>query len=90
MNDLHGLATRALSGLDPEDAHNLAIRGLKLGLGPIGGRDDPLLATDLAGLSLPNPIGLAPGFDKNAEVFAPTRSTVLPQAENVLDPLSLI
>ena len=90
MNDLHGLATRALSGLDPEDAHYLASRGLKLGLGPIGGRDDPLLATDLAGLSLPNPIGLAPGFDKNAEVFAPMLragfgfvecGTVTPQAQ---------
>jgi dihydroorotate dehydrogenase len=68
---VHGLATRALRSLDPEDAHGWAIRGLKLGLGPIGGRDDPILATSLAGLSLPNPVGLAPGFDKDAEVFAP-------------------
>ena len=68
---LHGLATRALRGLDPEDAHGLAIRALKLGLGPIGGRDDPILATSLAGLALPNAVGLAPGFDKDAEVFAP-------------------
>jgi dihydroorotate dehydrogenase len=68
---LHGLATRALRGLDPEDAHGLAIRGLKLGLGPLGGRDDPILATSLAGLALPNAVGLAPGFDKDAEVFAP-------------------
>ncbi|MBS0362739.1 MAG: quinone-dependent dihydroorotate dehydrogenase [Proteobacteria bacterium] len=68
---LHGLATRALHGLDPEDAHSWAIRGLKLGLGPVARADDPILATDLAGLKLPNPVGLAPGFDKNAEVFAP-------------------
>ncbi len=68
---LHGAATWALRGLDPEDAHGWAIRGLKLGLGPVGGRDDPILATTLAGLSLPNPVGLAPGFDKDAEVFAP-------------------
>jgi dihydroorotate dehydrogenase len=68
---LHGAATWALRGLDPEDAHGWAIRGLKLGLGPIGGRDDPILATTLAGLALPNPVGLAPGFDKDAEVFAP-------------------
>jgi dihydroorotate dehydrogenase len=68
---VHGLATRALRGLDPEDAHGWAIRGLKLGLGPAGGRDDPILATSLAGLSLPNPVGLAPGFDKDAEVFGP-------------------
>ncbi|MGZ5987077.1 MAG: quinone-dependent dihydroorotate dehydrogenase, partial [Caulobacteraceae bacterium] len=56
---------------EPEDAHGWAIRGLKLGLGPVGGRDDPTLATALAGLSLPNAVGLAPGFDKDAEVFAP-------------------
>jgi dihydroorotate dehydrogenase len=68
---LHGLVTRALHGLDPEDAHSVAIAALKAGLGPVGGGDDPILATDLAGLSLPNPVGLAPGFDKNAEVFAP-------------------
>ena len=71
MSALHGLATRALRGLDPEDAHGLAIRGLKLGLGPAGGRDPSILATTLAGMALPNPVGLAPGFDKDAEVFAP-------------------
>lgn len=69
--NLHGLSTTALRGLDPENAHGWAIRGLKLGLGPVGGRDDPILATALAGLALPNPVGLAPGFDKDAEVFAP-------------------
>ncbi|OHB30653.1 MAG: dihydroorotate dehydrogenase (quinone) [Phenylobacterium sp. RIFCSPHIGHO2_01_FULL_69_31] len=71
MKDLHGLATYALRNLDPEDAHTLAIKGLKLGLGPRAPADDPILATDLAGLTLPNPVGLAPGFDKNAEVFGP-------------------
>lgn len=71
MNDLHGLATRALHVLDPEDAHTAALAALKLGLGPVAGPDDPILATTLTGLALPNPVGLAPGFDKNAEVFAP-------------------
>ena len=71
MIDVHRLATGALRGLDPEDAHNLAIRALKLGLGPVARADDPILACELAGLKLPNPIGLAPGFDKNAEVFGP-------------------
>jgi dihydroorotate dehydrogenase len=71
MIDLHGLATQALHALDPEDAHTAAIAGLKLGLGPRAPRDPPILATELAGLKLPNPVGLAPGFDKNAEVFAP-------------------
>ena len=77
MNDLHGLATRALHVLDPEDAHTAAIVALKLGLGPRAPKDDPILACDLTpnsdgpGLKLPNPVGLAPGFDKNAEVFGP-------------------
>ncbi|HEX4711423.1 quinone-dependent dihydroorotate dehydrogenase [Phenylobacterium sp.] len=71
MSGLHGLATRALRALDPEEAHGLAIGGLKLGLGPVGGADDPVLASSLAGLAVPNVVGLAPGFDKDAEVFAP-------------------
>lgn len=71
MSALHGLVTRAMRALDPEDAHTLAICALEAGLGPRGGADDPILATSLAGLSLPNPVGLAPGFDKNAQVFGP-------------------
>ena len=71
MSALHALATRALHALDPEDAHGLAIRALQAGLGPRAGRDDAILATEIAGLSLPNPVGLAPGFDKNAQVFGP-------------------
>jgi dihydroorotate dehydrogenase len=66
---LHDLASAALRRLDPEDAHRLAIKGLKAGLGP---RDasphDPILAVGIAGLTLPNCVGLAAGFDKNAEV----------------------
>ncbi|MFN3583603.1 quinone-dependent dihydroorotate dehydrogenase [Phenylobacterium sp.] len=71
MSALHGLVTRAMRGLDPEDAHTLAIRALEAGLGPRGAADDPILTTEVAGLSLPNPVGLAPGFDKNAQVFGP-------------------
>lgn len=69
---IHGLATRLLRSQDPEAAHDLTIRALKAGLGPRSGpKFDPALETTLAGIRLPNPIGLAPGFDKNAEVFAP-------------------
>jgi dihydroorotate dehydrogenase len=68
MSALHALVTRALRLADPEDAHGLAIAALKAGLGPRAGAADPLLATDLAGLALPNAVGLAPGFDKDAEV----------------------
>lgn len=66
---LHDIAARALHVFDPEDAHGWAIRGLKWGLGPREtGPDDPILAVTLAGLDLPNCVGLAAGFDKNAEV----------------------
>ena len=69
MSGLHDLAGAAFRLLDPEDAHGAAIRGLKSGFGPVDrARDDPVLATNLAGLTLRNPIGLAAGFDKNAEV----------------------
>ncbi len=67
----HDVAARLLHALDPEDAHGVTIRALQAGLGPRGGADDPILATEVAGLSLPNCVGLAPGFDKNAQVFGP-------------------
>jgi dihydroorotate dehydrogenase len=68
MSLMHGLATRALHRLDPEMAHRLTIAALKAGLGPKAPQTPtPDLAVDLAGLRLPNAIGLAAGFDKNAE-----------------------
>lgn len=71
MSGLHGFATQLLHALDPEDAHRLTIRLLAMGLGPGSSGDDKILATEVAGLQIPNCVGLAPGFDKNAEVFAP-------------------
>jgi dihydroorotate dehydrogenase len=66
---IHDTLARALHVLDPEDAHTATILGLKLGLGPVDRTpDDPILATTLAGIPLASPIGLAAGFDKNAEV----------------------
>ena len=56
--------------LDAERAHRWAIAGLKLGAGG-SPRPSPALETTVAGLRFPNPIGLAPGFDKDAEVFGP-------------------
>jgi len=68
---LHDIAARALHALDPEDAHGWAIQGLKMGLGPRQWDvDDPILALTIAGLPLSNCVGLAAGFDKNAEVPA--------------------
>ena len=57
----------ALRLLDPETAHGLALRALRAGFGPSGGPPtSDRLRTRLAGLELPNPVGLAAGFDKNA------------------------
>lgn len=68
---IHDRLARALHLLDPEDAHRATIIGLKLGLGPVDRAPaDPILATTLAGIPLTSPVGLAAGFDKNAEVPA--------------------
>jgi len=56
-----------LHRLDPETAHGLALRALRLGLVPrVRANAWPRLAVRLAGLDLPNPVGLAAGFDKDA------------------------
>ena len=56
-----------LRWFDPEDAHRMAIQGLKL-LPPSRSRpDDPKLAVRAFGLNFPNPVGMAAGFDKSAE-----------------------
>jgi dihydroorotate dehydrogenase len=55
--------------IDPETAHGLAIRALQLAPLPPAGPDDPILATMVAGLALPNPVGLAAGLDKNGEAL---------------------
>ncbi|MBU6449489.1 MAG: dihydroorotate dehydrogenase (quinone), partial [Rhodospirillales bacterium] len=57
----------ALRRLDPERAHNLSLKALRLGLaGRCTTPDDPILSTAAFGRVLANPIGLAAGFDKNA------------------------
>lgn len=62
-----------LRQIDPERAHGLAIKALKSGLAPMPAAlpDMPRLKCEFAGLKLSNPVGLAAGFDKNAEVIAP-------------------
>lgn len=85
-------ARPALFALDPERAHKLTVKALALspkrGPAPAGA-----LETEVAGLSFPNPLGMAAGFDKDAEVpdellglgfgFAEVGSiTPLPQAGN--------
>ena len=63
---LASLATPLLRRFDPERSHRLAITALRLGLAGQARADDPRLAVEAMGLSLPNPIGLAAGFDKGA------------------------
>lgn len=66
------LALKALHKMDPEAAHGLSISALKSGLAPTPGPiTSPRLKTTLAGIDLPNPVGLAAGFDKNAEALGP-------------------
>ena len=56
-----------LRRIDPETAHDLSLKALRLGLaGRSASRDDPVLAVDVLGLAFSNPIGLAAGFDKDA------------------------
>ncbi|PRX35230.1 dihydroorotate oxidase A [Meinhardsimonia xiamenensis] len=73
MRLVERLGLAALHRLEPERAHHLALRALKAGLVPLEGGPvtSPRLATRIAGLTLPNPVGLAAGFDKNAEAVAP-------------------
>ena len=64
---LFDLARPALFAIDPERAHRLTVRALALA----GRRGPPAagaLAVDVAGLGFPNPLGMAAGFDKDAEV----------------------
>jgi len=62
------LAPRALTLLPPEEAHEVTLRALELGVYPTGAADDPSLSVNFADLELPNPIGVAAGFDKDARV----------------------
>lgn len=67
MKVLEQIGLPALRRLDPEVAHGLALKALNAGLGPRSSPvTSPRLQTVLAGLELPNPVGLAAGFDKNA------------------------
>ncbi len=63
-----GLIRPLLRTLDPEDAHGLTLKMLKFApkLGIVD--DDKRLAVRAFGLNFPNPVGMAAGFDKNAEV----------------------
>ena len=72
MSAIERLGLALLHRMDPEKAHGWSLKALSAGLVPLPGViTSPRLATTLAGMSLPNPVGLAAGFDKNATVIAP-------------------
>ena len=72
MNLFERAGLSFLHRFDPETAHGLSLQALRLGAVPLPGLiTSPRLRTELAGLHLPNPIGLAAGFDKNATALSP-------------------
>ncbi|MCK6450975.1 MAG: quinone-dependent dihydroorotate dehydrogenase [Alphaproteobacteria bacterium] len=71
MSDWYARLGPALRRLPAETAHRLALTALEHGLVPAPARgQDPILRVTAFGRELPNPVGLAAGFDKNARVFA--------------------
>ena len=69
MSLFYKAGTAAMRALPAERAHKATIKALKAGLGPVVKKTDtPELMTRVGGLALPNPVGLAAGFDKDCEV----------------------
>lgn len=69
---IDGLGLKAVRALDPEKAHGVALKALHTPAVHLpGALTSDRLETTLAGLDLPNPLGLAAGFDKNAESCNP-------------------
>ncbi len=69
--DLASALLPLLRLIDPETAHGLALGALRLGLAGSAKVVDPRLEVHAMGLRFANPLGLAAGFDKNAEALAP-------------------
>ncbi|QRM54139.1 quinone-dependent dihydroorotate dehydrogenase [Sinorhizobium sp. BG8] len=69
ISALSDIARKGLFLFDPEAAHGFSIAALKSGLVPAcAASADPRLAQTVAGLRFTNPLGMAAGYDKNAEV----------------------
>ncbi|VAW20602.1 Dihydroorotate dehydrogenase (quinone) [hydrothermal vent metagenome] len=70
--ELQNFTRNTLLAMEPETAHRLTLNALKLGAFPRPQENDPTeLKTSVAGLELSNPVGMAAGFDKNAQVHGP-------------------
>ncbi len=75
MLDFYPLVRPVLPLIDAEQGHRIALWALRNGLlRPETSPSDPVLTTSLLGRMLPNPIGLAAGFDKNAVVINATQA----------------
>tara|TARA_R100000322_G_scaffold66272_2_gene41460 strand:+ start:21692 stop:22756 length:1065 start_codon:yes stop_codon:yes gene_type:complete len=69
VNLVERIGLTALHRVDPERAHRLALSAMKAGLVPLSGTfTSDRIRCHVGGLDLPNPVGLAAGYDKNAEV----------------------
>ena len=69
LTGLYHLARPALFALEPEDAHEATLKALEAGLYPRAlGASDPILTQRVFGLEIPNPVGIAAGYDKDARV----------------------
>lgn len=72
MKLIEKLGLSALHRFDPERAHGLALLALRSGAAPLAGLvTSSRLRTSVAGLNMANPVGIAAGFDKNAEALSP-------------------
>lgn len=71
MTLIERVGVAALHRFSPEKAHDLSLLALKSGVVPLAGAPvtSKRLQTTLAGLALPNPVGLAAGYDKNAKAL---------------------
>lgn len=67
-NLLFSFARPLIAAMDPEKVHGMTIAALRAMPLALPQNDDPLLRTTYFGLEFPNPVGMAAGFDKNAEV----------------------
>lgn len=72
MSSLYNALYPAIALMDPEQAHLLSVKALKFGLAGLAFNDrrgdNPILRTQVFGLDFPNPVGLAAGYDKHAEI----------------------
>ena len=72
MTPVERLGLALLHRFDPETAHGLSLTALRCGLAPLPGPvTSARLNSQVAGLDMPNPVGLAAGYDKNAVALGP-------------------